>query len=65
MPLPLIHNAPTLIIRRPAFESAQLTREMFDTWLNLTPDEVDAIVEFMKALDGKGYMDQKPTAFPQ
>lgn len=39
MPLPLIHNAPTLIIRRPAFESAQLTREAFDSWLNLTPEE--------------------------
>ena len=33
--------------------------------LNLTADEVDAIVEFMRALDGKGYQDQKPTAFPQ
>lgn len=39
MPLPLIHNAPTLIIRREAFENAGLTREAFDRWLNLTPDE--------------------------
>ncbi len=39
MPLPLVHNAPTLIIRREAFEKAQLTREAFDRWLNLTPEE--------------------------
>jgi hypothetical protein len=39
MPLPLVHDAPTLIIRRDAFENAQLTREAFDRWLNLTPDE--------------------------
>jgi hypothetical protein len=39
MPLPLVHDAPTLIIRREAFENAQLTREAFDNWLNLTPDE--------------------------
>lgn len=39
MPLPLVHDAPTLIIRREAFENAELTREAFDRWLNLTPDE--------------------------
>lgn len=39
MPLPLVHDAPTLIIRREAFEAASLTRESFDRWLNLTPDE--------------------------
>ncbi len=39
MPLSLVHNAPTLIIRREAFERAELTREAIDTWLNLTPDE--------------------------
>ncbi len=39
MPLPLAHNAPTLLIRREAFEKAELTREAFDRWLNLTPDE--------------------------
>lgn len=39
MPLPLVHNAPTLIIRREAFEKAGLTREAFDRWLNLTPEE--------------------------
>lgn len=39
MPLRLAHNAPTLLIRREAFEKAALTRQSFDTWLNLTPDE--------------------------
>ncbi len=39
MPLPLVHNAPTLLIRREAFERAELTREAIDTWLNLTPEE--------------------------
>jgi len=33
--------------------------------LNLTEDEIDAIVAFMKALDGEGYMDKAPEAFPQ
>ncbi len=39
MPLKLAHDAPTLLIRRSAFEGAQLTRAAIDTWLNLTPDE--------------------------
>jgi hypothetical protein len=39
MPLPLPANAPTLLIRREAFERAQLTREGIDRWLNLTPEE--------------------------
>ena len=33
--------------------------------LNLTDDEIDALVEFMKALDGEGYQDVAPKAFPQ
>ena len=39
MPLSLSHNASTLLVRRQAFEQAQLTRESIDTWLNLTPEE--------------------------
>jgi hypothetical protein len=39
MPLPLVHNAPTLLIRREAFERAGLTRASIDAWLNLTPEE--------------------------
>ncbi|MBX7117572.1 MAG: hypothetical protein K1X31_01095 [Gemmatimonadaceae bacterium] len=39
MPIPLTHDAPTLIIHRPAFERAGLTRASFDRWLNLTPEE--------------------------
>ncbi len=33
--------------------------------LNLTAEEVDALVAFMEALDGEGYMDTAPAAFPQ
>ncbi len=33
--------------------------------LKLTPAEVDALVEFMKALDGEGYQDTAPKTFPQ
>ena len=33
--------------------------------LNLTDKQIDAIVAFMKALDGEGYMDKAPAAFPQ
>ena len=39
MPLKLAQAAPTLIIRRDAFERVHLTREGIDRWLNLTPDE--------------------------
>ncbi|MCP4248273.1 MAG: cytochrome-c peroxidase [bacterium] len=33
--------------------------------LELTPDEVAAIVAMLEALDGRGYEDQAPNAFPQ
>ncbi|MFQ5490342.1 MAG: cytochrome-c peroxidase [Phycisphaerae bacterium] len=33
--------------------------------LNLTADEVDALVAFMEALGGEGYQDTEPKAFPQ
>ena len=39
MPLKLPAAAPTLLIRREAFERVNLTRESIDQWLNLTPDE--------------------------
>ena len=39
MPLNLSHTAPTLIIRKSAFERAALTRAQFDEALNLTADE--------------------------
>ena len=33
--------------------------------LDLTDEEIDAVVAFMEALDGEGYQDTAPTAFPQ
>lgn len=39
MPIVLSHTSPTLIIRRDAFERANLTRAQFDNALGLTPDE--------------------------
>ncbi len=33
--------------------------------LGLTSEEVDALVAFMEALDGEGYQDTPPTAFPK
>lgn len=39
MPLPLTAGAPTLLIRREAFERAGLTRPAIDRWLNLTDEE--------------------------
>jgi cytochrome c peroxidase len=32
--------------------------------LDLTEREIDAVVAFMEALDGEGYLDRPPTAFP-
>lgn len=39
MPLAIPSSAPTLLIRRHAFEEARLTRAMFDDALGLTPEE--------------------------
>lgn len=39
MPLPIPDTAPTLLIRKQAFERIGLTRGAFDVRLNLTPDE--------------------------
>jgi cytochrome c peroxidase len=33
--------------------------------LHLTPQEIDALVAFMAALEGEGYQDKAPAAFPQ
>ncbi|MCB9850822.1 MAG: c-type cytochrome [Phycisphaerales bacterium] len=33
--------------------------------LELTDDEIDAIVAFMKSLDGEGYMDRAPEHYPE
>ena len=39
MPLKLSHNAPTLLIRKRAFEQYALSRADFDTALHLTDEE--------------------------
>jgi hypothetical protein len=39
MALPLDNSAPTLFLRRSAFERVELTRDMFDQALGLTADE--------------------------
>lgn len=39
MPLPISTGAPTILMRREAFERAGLTRGQIDERLNLTPDE--------------------------
>ena len=39
MPLPVANTAPSLVIRRSAFERADLTRQAFDEALGLTADE--------------------------
>lgn len=39
MPIRLATDAPTLLLRKEAFERAGLTRSQFDEWLNLTADE--------------------------
>ena len=39
MPLPLSTGAPTILIRKEAFERAGLARATLDRWLNLTDEE--------------------------
>jgi cytochrome c peroxidase len=40
-----------------------LSKKIFP--LKLKPDEIDAVVAFLNALDGEGYADKAPTAMPQ
>ncbi|MBX3174173.1 MAG: hypothetical protein KF709_07155 [Gemmatimonadaceae bacterium] len=69
MPLALVADAPTLFIRKEAFERAQLTRAAIDQWLNLTDEEfrvegvllaigpiydADALQALVNALEDKG-----------
>lgn len=69
MPISLSHIAPTLLIRRDAFERAKLTRTAFDETLGLTDDEFrlegsviavgplhgeTALVELIQALEDAG-----------
>ena len=69
MPIPLSHTAPTMFIRKTAFERAELSRQAFDEALGLTPEEfvVDgglivigplvgesALTELIDALEGAG-----------
>ena len=69
MPLRLAPDAPTLLIRRAAFERAGLTRALFDDALGLTADEFrvegdliavgpivgeTALVELVEQLEGLG-----------
>ena len=39
MPLALAHDAPTMLVRRSAFERVGLTRSAIDDRLDLTPEE--------------------------
>ncbi|HEX6640307.1 MAG TPA: hypothetical protein VF215_04305 [Thermoanaerobaculia bacterium] len=39
MPLDVFSSAPTLLIRKAAFDASTLSRAAFDQRLNLTPDE--------------------------
>ena len=69
MPLPLSTHAPTLLIRKDAFERIGLTRAAVDEWLSLTADEfrvegeviaigpvfdADALQALVVALEDKG-----------
>jgi len=69
MPLSISSTAPTLLVRRAAFERAGLTRAAIDDRLNLTPDEFrverglvaigplvepDVVAELIEELEGVG-----------
>ncbi len=69
MPLAVPSSAPTLLIRKDAFERVALTRAAIDQWLNLTADEfrvegslvavgpiydADALQALVNALEDKG-----------
>ncbi|HJU88690.1 MAG TPA: hypothetical protein VJ672_04820 [Gemmatimonadaceae bacterium] len=69
MPLKISSEAPTLLVRRDAFERSELTRASVDQRFNLTPDEFrveedliaigplfgdDAIGDLVEMLEGAG-----------
>ena len=69
MPLTLDNTAPTLLIRRSAFERVELSRQAFDEALGLTPEEFrvegnliaigpivgeSALVELLSTLEDRG-----------
>lgn len=69
MPLSINREAPTLLIRRDAFERAGIQRHVIDERFNLTPDEFrvegsliaigplfadEALVELVEALEESG-----------
>jgi hypothetical protein len=69
MPLSISRDAPTILIRRDAFERAGILRQALDERFNLTPDEFrveggliavgplvaeDALVEMVEALEESG-----------
>ena len=69
MPLSINREAPTLLIRRDAFERAGIQRQVIDERFNLTPDEFrvessliaigplfadEALVELVEALEESG-----------
>ena len=59
MPLPIPPDAPTLLIRREAFERTGLTRASLDERFNLTPDEfrVERDVVAVGPIHGEGIAD--------
>ncbi len=68
MPLKIAADAPTVLVRRAAFERAGLTRDALDAGFNLTPDEFrveedliaigplfgDAVGDLVQALEQAG-----------
>jgi len=60
MPLAIPSDAPTLLIRREAFERVGLTRSSLDERLNLTPDEfrVEGAVVAVGPLVGETALDE-------
>ena len=54
MALALTTGAPTLFIRRPAYESSGLTRVAIDERLGLTPDEFRVEGELVAELEEMG-----------
>ncbi len=69
MPIKLATDAPTLLMRKDAFERAHMTRAEIDAWLNLTADEFtvegnliavgpiyddDALQRLVEALEERG-----------
>jgi len=67
---PYMHDGSLLTLRDVIlfYEKGGVRNPHLDTQvrpLDLSPGDIDALIDFLEALNGEGFMDSAPTAFPR